>query len=111
MKIGDTVEFVDKTGELLTGKVFELEFQGDPTIISVTCFKKSWGMEIGCLVLRKHCKVISSGYTLSCEQYFEIWMESTYPHRGYVNSLSNKWTIRFAKDYHEYLNKKANARK
>ncbi len=53
LKIGDQVSFKDKTGELLSGDVTELEFDGDPKIITVNCFKKSWDMEVSCLVQKK----------------------------------------------------------
>lgn len=36
------------------------------------------------------------------EQYFNWWMENRYPHKGYVNALSRKWIIQFAKDWTKY---------
>lgn len=50
MKQGDTVRFTDKTGEVLTGKVTNLNFEGDEAIIVVDCFKPSWGMSVSCIV-------------------------------------------------------------
>jgi hypothetical protein len=52
LKIGDKVQFVDKTGELLKGEVSGLDTEeGD--YLTVLAFKKSWGKEVNCLLTAK----------------------------------------------------------
>lgn len=59
IQIGDTVTFVDKTGESLTGKVQGFgAVNNDPNIVTVECFKPSWDMEINCLVTKKHLRKV-----------------------------------------------------
>lgn len=53
MNIGNTVSFTDKTGEQLEGKITGIGFDGNPSILQVLVFKKSWDMEVSCLIPRE----------------------------------------------------------
>lgn len=36
-------------------------------------------------------------------KYFRSWIKDIYPHAKYTNSLSLKWVIKFAEDYHNHM--------
>lgn len=38
---------------------------------------------------------------MTIEEEFKEWILLYYPHSKYVNSLSNKWVIKFAEYYHQ----------
>lgn len=39
---------------------------------------------------------------MNLDEYFEWWMRTIYPNKGYVNALSTKWCKEFANDWNNY---------
>ena len=55
---GDKVTFMDKTGEQLSGFVKALEFDGNPDLARVRCYKHSWNQHVNCIVNKDSLTVL-----------------------------------------------------